>query len=76
MEPHETPRCIMGNDYYVSNEYWVCADGRITASGEIFGYYVIIRQYDKRYHLPIMHTETNIVELGAVNNFTVLKNIC
>jgi beta-glucosidase/6-phospho-beta-glucosidase/beta-galactosidase len=59
-------RCIMGNDYYVTNEHRVCADGQVIASGEIFGYYVITRQYFERYHLPIMHTETNIVEPGAV----------
>ena len=53
-------RCIMGNDYYVTNEHLVFPDGRTQASGEIFGYYVITSQYYKRYKLPIMHTETNI----------------
>ncbi|MEO5889347.1 MAG: family 1 glycosylhydrolase [Ferruginibacter sp.] len=53
-------RCIMGNDYYVTNEHLVHADGSTQASGEIFGYYVITNQYYKRYKLPIMHTETNI----------------
>jgi hypothetical protein len=53
-------RCIMGNDYYVTNEHLVHPDGRSQASGEIFGYYVITSQYYKRYKLPIMHTETNI----------------
>jgi beta-glucosidase/6-phospho-beta-glucosidase/beta-galactosidase len=53
-------RCIMGNDYYVTNEHIVHPDGSTQASGEIFGYYVITNQYYKRYKLPIMHTETNI----------------
>ena len=53
-------RCIMGNDYYVTNEHLVHADGTTQASGEIFGYYVITSQYYHRYKLPIMHTETNI----------------
>ena len=53
-------RCIMGNDYYVTNEHLVFPDGMTQASGEIFGYYVITSQYYKRYKLPIMHTETNI----------------
>ncbi len=53
-------RCIMGNDYYVTNEHIVHPDGRTQASGEIFGYYVITYQYYRRYRLPIMHTETNI----------------
>ncbi len=53
-------RCIMGNDYYVTNEHLVFPDGHTEAAGEIFGYYVITRQYYNRYKLPIMHTETNI----------------
>jgi beta-glucosidase/6-phospho-beta-glucosidase/beta-galactosidase len=32
----------------------------VVPSGEIFGYYVITRQYYERYHLPVMHTETNL----------------
>ena len=53
-------RCIMGNDYYVTNEHLVFPNGHTQAAGEIFGYYVITSQYYKRYKLPIMHTETNI----------------
>jgi beta-glucosidase/6-phospho-beta-glucosidase/beta-galactosidase len=53
-------RCIMGNDYYVTNEHLVYSNGMTQASGEVFGYYVITRQYYNRYRLPIMHTETNI----------------
>lgn len=54
--------CIMGNDYYVTNEHRVYPDGSTEASGEIFGYHVITMQYYQRYKLPVMHTETNIVE--------------
>lgn len=53
-------RCIMGNDYYVTNEHLVHPDGSTQASGEVFGYYVLTSQYYRRYKLPIMHTETNI----------------
>jgi hypothetical protein len=56
----------MGNDYYVTNENLVHADGSLSLSGEIFGYYVITHQYFERYRLPVMHTETNIQEPGAV----------
>jgi beta-glucosidase/6-phospho-beta-glucosidase/beta-galactosidase len=49
----------MGNDYYTSNEHHVDANGVTRASGEIFGYAVITHQYYNRYHLPVMHTETN-----------------
>lgn len=54
--------CILGNDYYWTNEHRVSADGSTCASGEIFGYSEITRQYYARYRLPVMHTETNIVE--------------
>lgn len=60
-------RCIMGNDYYVTNEHVVYADGRTEPSGEIFGYYVITHQYYSRYRLPIMHTETNIKSPDCVH---------
>jgi beta-glucosidase/6-phospho-beta-glucosidase/beta-galactosidase len=52
--------CIMGNDYYVTNEHMVYADGSVEASGEIFGYHVISTEYHRRYRLPVMHTETNL----------------
>jgi beta-glucosidase len=54
--------CIMGNDYYVTNEHRVAPDGRSWAAGEVFGYDGITRQYHERYQLPVMHTETNMVE--------------
>jgi beta-glucosidase/6-phospho-beta-glucosidase/beta-galactosidase len=53
------PSCIMGNDYYASNEHSVEDNGEIKASGELFGYYVLTREYHRRYELPIMYTETN-----------------
>lgn len=92
------PHCVMGTDYYITNEYRVLVDsdrdekqvthrqtdpkhgplkvpalagevsgnGRQGAhqdstgpSGEVFGYYVICHEYFDRYHLPVMHTETN-----------------
>jgi len=62
-------RCIMGNDYYVTNEHLVRPDGSTEPSGEIFGYYVITHQYYSRYKLPIMHTETNITMPDSVHWF-------
>jgi beta-glucosidase/6-phospho-beta-glucosidase/beta-galactosidase len=55
-------RCIMGTDYYVTNEHLLLPDGTTRSSGEFFGYYVIAKQYYQRYGLPLMHTETNIWE--------------
>ena len=62
---HAKRHCIMGNDYYWTNEHLVgSTDGEITPSGEIFGYYVITKQYFDRYRLPVMHTETNLADSG------------
>jgi beta-glucosidase/6-phospho-beta-glucosidase/beta-galactosidase len=58
--------CVMGNDYYITNEHMVHEDGSTSAAGEIFGYYVITQQYYNRYKLPVMHTETNIAEPNAI----------
>ncbi len=54
--------CIMGNDYYLTNEHRVAADGSSRASGEVFGYDGITWQYFDRYRLPVMHTETNFAD--------------
>ncbi|MFD1788558.1 family 1 glycosylhydrolase [Sphingomonas floccifaciens] len=54
--------CIMGNDYYVTNEHRVAPDGRTWAAGDVFGYDEITRQYHERYRLPVMHTETNLAQ--------------
>ncbi|MGO4705274.1 family 1 glycosylhydrolase [Microvirga sp. 2MCAF38] len=54
--------CIMGNDYYMTNEHRVRHDGSTTSAGDVFGYDEITRQYYGRYRLPVMHTETNLME--------------
>ncbi|MDB6027313.1 MAG: glycoside hydrolase family 1 [Verrucomicrobiales bacterium] len=54
--------CIMGNDYYITNEHRVSVKGELLPSGEVFGYDEITRQYYDRYLLPVMHTETNLNE--------------
>lgn len=62
MNGHQKHRHILGTDYYALNEQLLEEDGRTVPSGEIFGYYVIARQYYRRYRLPLMHTETNVAE--------------
>jgi beta-glucosidase/6-phospho-beta-glucosidase/beta-galactosidase len=64
-EHHVKAHCIMGTDYYVSNEHLVHSDGSTTASGDLFGYYILTRQYFTRYRLPVMHTETNFPDPEA-----------
>jgi beta-glucosidase len=54
--------CIMGNDYYVTNEHRVFENGTTSAAGEVFGYAEITWQYYDRYRLPVMHTETNFAQ--------------
>jgi beta-glucosidase/6-phospho-beta-glucosidase/beta-galactosidase len=63
--------CIMGNDYYITNEHLVFPDGTTAPSGEIFGYHTITEQYFQRYRLPVMHTETNLCQ-GPVGNEAVV----
>ena len=62
MNEHLKSHCIMGNDYYERNEHIVNECGKCSASGEIFGYNEITREYYDRYRLPVMHTETNFSE--------------
>lgn len=59
-ENHRKEHCVMGTDYYKTNEHLVNENGTLSPAGEIFGYYVITHQYFDRYHLPVMHTETNL----------------
>ena len=54
--------CIMGTDYYQTNEHLVSENGSTEPAGEVFGYAVITHQYYNRYRLPVMHTETNFCE--------------
>lgn len=55
-------RCVMGNDYYTTNERILDHDGHVVHVGEVFGWYLITKEYYERYHKPVMHTETNIRE--------------
>jgi beta-glucosidase/6-phospho-beta-glucosidase/beta-galactosidase len=54
-----TAGCLLGADYYVTNEHLVKPDGSSGPSGDVLGFYAIARQYYDRYRVPLMHTETN-----------------
>ncbi|MFC0385648.1 family 1 glycosylhydrolase [Muricoccus vinaceus] len=54
--------CIMGNDWYATNEHLITGTGSSRWAGEVFGYGPVTRLYHDRYRLPIMHTETNCDE--------------
>lgn len=54
--------CVMGNDWYQTNEHLLNADGHGRWAGEVFGYDTVTRDYHARYGLPVMHTETNLDE--------------
>jgi beta-glucosidase/6-phospho-beta-glucosidase/beta-galactosidase len=62
MHHHLKHHCLMGNDYYITNEHRVSPTGQTRGAGEVFGYSEITRQYYNRYRLPIMHTETNFTQ--------------
>lgn len=59
MARRRNERTILGIDYYEWNEKLIDSKGRKTDLGELFGWYVVTKQYYDRYQLPIMHTETN-----------------
>jgi beta-glucosidase/6-phospho-beta-glucosidase/beta-galactosidase len=63
MEHNLREHCILGNDYYVSNEHMLVEHDRSIPAGETFGYYVITQEYYQRYNMPVMHTETNNLSL-------------
>lgn len=52
-------RSVLGVDYYEWNEKLIDKDGEAKALGELFGWFVIAKQYWDRYQRPLMHTETN-----------------
>lgn len=54
--------CVLGTDYYVLNEHLLKSAGETGPSGEFLGYCPIAREYYERYEVPLMHTETNLLE--------------
>jgi beta-glucosidase/6-phospho-beta-glucosidase/beta-galactosidase len=52
--------CVMGNDWYATNEHLISGNGCSRWAGEVFGYDTVTREYYERYRLPVMHTETNM----------------
>lgn len=53
--------CIIGNDYYASNEHLLINENDRVFAGSVFGYYIVTNDYCDRYNLPAMCTETNMV---------------
>jgi len=58
-------RCVMGNDYYETNER-ILQHGGGEHIGEVFGWYLVTHEYYLRYRKPVMHTETNQKSNDAV----------
>lgn len=66
METRLGRHCVLGTDYYPTNERRVAPDGTRRNAGETLGYEDIASQYYQRYRLPVMHTETSAPEsLGS-----------
>ena len=53
---------VMGNDYYGRNEKILLPDGSMTVAEDVLGWYQLTREYYRRYHKPVMHTETNTID--------------
>ena len=53
---------IMGNDYYGHNEKIILPNGELKTSVDVLGWYNITLDYYRRYHKPLMHTETNVFD--------------
>ena len=53
---------IMGNDYYGRNETIILPDGTECSGQDVFGWYLITKEYFQRYKKPVMHTETNTLD--------------
>ncbi|NML17591.1 family 1 glycosylhydrolase [Azohydromonas caseinilytica] len=62
LSQHLKQYCILGNDYYATNEHRVWENGRTEPAGEVFGYSHLTWRYYARYRIPVMHTETNIAQ--------------
>ncbi len=57
--------CVLGNDYYAANEHLLINETTRVYGGDIFGYYLVTKDYYSRYNLPAMCTETNVAGPGA-----------
>ncbi len=51
---------IMGNDYYITNETVILPDGSKGPPVDVYGWYLLTKEYYERYGKPVMHTETNL----------------
>lgn len=58
------PYCVMGMDYYASNERVVARDGNDETHGSMLGWSALALQYYHRYRRPMMLTETNAYDGG------------
>lgn len=67
------PHCVMGTDYYGSNERTIEPDGSTERPGQMLGWHAIARDYFDRYHRPLMITETNALDRGSGESATWLK---
>jgi beta-glucosidase/6-phospho-beta-glucosidase/beta-galactosidase len=49
-------------DYYANNERYICPDGEQAPCGPALGWHAIGTAYFRRYHKPMMLTETNCLD--------------
>ncbi|RXJ44370.1 family 1 glycosylhydrolase [Gelidibacter gilvus] len=51
---------VTGNDYYGRNEKIRLKNGETMIAPDVWGWYLITKEYYNRYKKPVMHTETNV----------------
>ena len=56
---------VMGNDYYGRNELMRLPSGKVIQGEDVLGWYQITKSYYDRYHKPVFHTETNVLDAEA-----------
>ena len=70
--------CIIGHDYYRSNEWVVDRDGGTVRArdDQRLGYAAVARQYHERYGMPFMLSETNTHGRQAINWLAEIWSDC
>lgn len=58
-------RCVLGTDYYATNERTVEPGGEEKTEGSMLGWGMIANDYFRRYRRPMMLTETNMIDRGG-----------
>jgi len=62
MSSPRSGRHVLGIDYYGRNEHMITPTGYRIPVDDVLGLYLMGKEYYRRYHKPLMHTETNMLD--------------